>query len=166
MRSRTIRDNEMATRMARKYGVTRDKVLAHADNYRDKDFDFVLTSMGNAFWTTNEDGTYIFNGDKEELKELARLFPKYFSEKDSFNEFKKKAFNFMLIAKSSAIAVNPQNNIICARRRCIKGGHSTNCGFIPNYPIINLTELSQSKGAWKSINQIEQEINNLLDERG
>ena len=162
MRSRTISDNEMATRMANRYGVSRESILAHADNYREGDFDFVITSMGNAFWTTEDNGSYIFKTDKEQIKEFSKLFPKSFSEKDSIQEFKKKAFNFMLFAKSSDIKISLNNKIICARRKCIQEGNSKNCGFIPNYPIINLKELSEGKGAWKQLEDIEKESNNFL----
>lgn len=66
MRSRTISDNEMATRMAERYGVLRQQILFHADNYRQDDFDFVITSMGNAFWVT-QNKRYIFDGKDEDL---------------------------------------------------------------------------------------------------
>ena len=162
MRSRTISDNEMATRMANKYGVTRESILAHADNYREDDFDFVITSMGNAFWTTGDNGSYIFKADKEQTQELSKLFPKIFSNKDSLEKFRKKVSNFIIFTKSSNITVCQENKIVCTRKRCIKKGTSKYCKFIPNYPIINLKELSSGQGAWKLLIEIESEINKML----
>lgn len=164
MRSRTLSDNEMATRMARRYGVDRQQVLAHADNYREEDFDFVVTSLGNAFWDTKE-SMYVFAGSTEQLKILAELFPDRFSKKDSTKDFKKKTFGFLLFAHSKDLSVKKENKITCTRRKCIQSGNSENCGFIPNYPLIYLEDLSKGRSIWKPINEIEKALNNFLDKR-
>jgi len=163
MRSRTVSDNEMATRMARRYGVSRETVLAHPDNYRDIDFDFVITSMGNAFWTTDDTGRYIFKASNEQIKTLVVLFPKIFNEKDSIDEFKKKTFNFMIFAKSKSITATRENNVVCRRKRCITQGTFNTCGFIPNYPAVNLKELSEGRSVWRQLADIERALNELLD---
>lgn len=163
MRSRTISDNEMATRMAERYGVLRQQILFHADNYRQDDFDFVITSMGNAFWVT-QNKRYIFDGKDEDLRVLQSLFPTHFSG-TNIDEFKQKAFSFLLIARSKDIKVSVENNIICTRRRCIDNGTSSNCGFIPNYPIVNLRDVANGTGPWRILSDLDLDsfLNNFLD---
>lgn len=111
MRSRTISDNEMATRMAKKYSVERKQILFHADNYREIDFDYVITSMGNAFWTT-KNKKYIFECKKEDINSLSKLFPNRFGNVKNKDDFRKKVYNFLLIARSKDITVSTKNNII------------------------------------------------------
>lgn len=165
MRSRTISDNDMATRMAERYSVSREQILFHADNYRDDDFNFVITSMGNAFWVT-EDKRYTFGGTNDDLNELKRLFPTHFSD-TNMDDFKQKVFCFLLIARSEEIRVSVENNIRCTRRRCIENGTSTNCGFIPNYPIVNLQDVATGRAPWKILSDLDLDafLNNFLDQR-
>ncbi|MBI2129286.1 hypothetical protein HYU07_03530 [Candidatus Woesearchaeota archaeon] len=153
MRSRTISDNEVATRMSKKYGVERKLVLFHADNYREDDFDYVIASMGNSFWTTKNQ-KYVFECTDDDKNILSKLFPKYFKGVKSINEFKKKVFNFLLIARSKDIKVSKTNNILCTRRKCINNGTSTNCGFIPNYPLVNLKDVAEGNGSWKILSDL------------
>lgn len=159
MRSRTVSDNEMAVRMAQNYGISKDLVLMHADSYRQQDFDFVIASLGNAFWVTKE-GKYVFNGTETQHTFLKNLFPDNFK---NFGNFQKEAFNFMIFAKSSGLIVHPNNNINCSRKKCIKNGTGANCEFIPNYPIVGINDIAQNKGSWKQIKYIEKEFNNFLD---
>ena len=70
----------------------------------------------------------------------------------------------MLIAQSSTIIVNPNNNVVCTRRGCKRNGTSTNCGFVPNYPIVHLKQVSQGKSPWKLITDVEYILNKYLDE--
>ena len=153
MRSRTISDNEVATRMAKKYKIERKLVLYHADNYREDDFDYVIASMGNAFWTT-KDKKYIFECTDEDTNILSKLFPSHFKNIKNKNEFRERAFNFLLIAHSKDITVSKSNGVICTRRKCIENGTSTSCGFIPNYPIINLKEVARGKCPWKILSDL------------
>ncbi|MHA1815289.1 MAG: hypothetical protein ACTSX1_04735 [Candidatus Heimdallarchaeaceae archaeon] len=150
MRSRTISDNDTATRMARRYGIGRDILLNHRDNYREDDFDFVITSMGNSLWTTI-DKRYTFRPRMEYLSKLKRLFPDHFNHVKNMHDFQKQAFSFLLIAESSDITVTEKNNITCSRRGCIRDGTHYRCGFIPNYPIINLDEVSRNDSPWKIV---------------
>src|SRR3989338_3987511 len=117
MRSRTISDNEVATRMAKKYNVDRKMVLYHADNYREDDFDYVIASMGNAFWTT-KNKKYVFEHTDNDIVSLSNLFPKYFGKLRDQKEFRKKAFNFLLIARSKDITITNKNKIKPSRGLC------------------------------------------------
>jgi hypothetical protein len=50
-----------------------------------------------------------------------------------FSVLKDFAFFRMYIAKSSDLIVSPQTGITCTRKKCKR----TDCGFIPNYPLIH-----------------------------
>jgi len=158
MRSRTVNDNVMATALAKRYKINRNLILLHRDNYREDDFDFVVTSLGNSLWKT-EKNEYKFNGNEEQHKKLSELFPNHFK---SFKNFKEESFNFYLFARSSYIKCKKNNNIKCVRKKCIKSEFSENCGFIPNYPIVNLKEVVEGKSPWKLLSCIEEEFEKFL----
>jgi hypothetical protein len=157
MRSRTVGE-EAARTLARRYGVSVDSVMRHRDNYRDVDFDFVITSIGNAFWRTTKDGKYVFRLKPEETEFLHRLFG---DSTLSVEQLRKKTFDYLLIARSSSLTVSPQNHVRCVRRRCKEAGTSTNCGFIPNYPIVNLNDTE----VWRPIEETSEVFRNFLNER-
>jgi len=149
MRSRTVNSPRAATPLATRYGVSVEDVLRHKDNYRDVDFDFVVTSIGNAFWRTSSDGLYTFLPTQTETDFLRRLLS---AENASLNQLKEKAFDYMLIASSSQLKVSPENKLRCVRKECIRAGTSNSCGFIPNYPIVNLQDYS----VWRPIKKAEE----------
>ena len=76
MRSRTISDNEMATRMAQKYGVDRELVINHPDQYREGDFDFErisdLISRSSARYLTVETAKGN-NGLRDFIKDIGKI---------------------------------------------------------------------------------------------
>jgi hypothetical protein len=156
MRSRTVSDNETATRMAQHYHIPREMILIHADSYRESDFDCVLTSIGNAFWISEESGKYVFNGTREQYAILKRLFPQQFT---TFDNFQRETYNFILIACSKDLCVYTMNGIKCTRRKCAIKGTQDNCGFIPNYPIINLKEVAEGRSIWRTIDKAEKLFN-------
>jgi hypothetical protein len=161
MRSRTVSDNDVATKLAERYGVPRTSVLMHADNYQPKDFDFVVTSLGNTFWTTL-DKKYVFSGTKAQFEALSSLFPDHFGTTFTNTEdFRRKTFDFLLIARSKDIAVSEENGIICVREKCIRSGNARTCGFIPNYPVVNLTDVANDRGPWKLISNASDLFNEL-----
>jgi len=157
MRSRTV-GSEAAKILARRYGVKVDEVMRHRDNYRVVDFDFVVTSIGNAFWRTMPDGTYAFKPTSSEIAFLRRFFN---DQTLDANRLKEKTFNYLLIARSSRLNVSPQNNVQCVRRECIKAGNSRTCGFIPNYPIVDLNDNS----IWKPIQQATELFQAFVNEQ-
>ncbi len=159
MRSRTFSDNEAATRMANHYRIPREMLLMHADSYRESDFDCVLTSVGNAFWTSEESGKYTFNGRKEQYKLFKKLFPKHFT---TFEHFQKETYDFLLIARSKDLCVYTQNGVECTRRKCMRNGTQANCGFITNYPIVDLKAVAEGTSVWKTIDDAESVLNNQL----
>lgn len=152
MRSRTLGDNITATRTAKRYSIDREKVLLHKDSYRPDDFDFVVTSLGNSLWIT-EDEDYVFGGSKNEYEVLSDLFPDFFDEYEGVDNFQREAFNFFLIADSEKIAAKPSNDISCRRRDCKERGMDQECGFIPNYPYVDLKKVSDGESPWKVIDE-------------
>ena len=159
MRSRTIGHKGVAERLAREYGIDKKSVLAHADQYRTKDFGIVITSLGNAFWDTDNIGRYKFNLDEEMVRYLMTLFPSKFLGNEKTDVLKRKLKDFLLVAKSSDLIVSKTNRIVCRRRVCTK---KENCGFIPNYPIVNLNDVANGKSPWKQIEVIETILRQFL----
>ena len=142
MRSRTLGERKV-NELAPKMGVSVKSLAAHADSYRVADFDVVLTTIGNAFYETNELGEYVFSPKETELEFLERLNPKHADHKIG-------AFEKMYLAKAEDLCVgNPTYPIICGRQRC---DNKIACGFIPNYPLINFPEGStEPNNGWVSI---------------
>lgn len=157
MRSRTV-GPEAAKTLARRYGITAAEVLRHRDNYRVVDFDFVVTSLGNAFWRTAEDGRYVFKLKSSEISFLQKFFNDPNLDADGLKE---RTFNYLLIARSSKLNVTTQNNVQCVRRECIKARTSRSCGFIPNYPIVNLNDSS----VWKQLEKSEELFEDFVNEQ-
>lgn len=158
MRSRAVGSKSAARALAERYGVSHEDVLRHGDNYRDVDFNFVVTSIGNAFWKTAEDGSYIFEPKSAEITFLRNFFNDRALNKD---QMKEKTFNYLLIARSSHLKVSPQNGIQCRRRKCKEAGTSNSCGFIPNFPIVNLNNNS----VWKPIEKAEEIFEEFVNEQ-
>lgn len=159
MRSRTVSDNDRATRMADGYGIPRELLLIHPDNYRQTDFDFVITSLGNAFWDTTTKGQYMFNGINAHFLFLKRIFPTYF---DNFSTFQKDTFRFLLYAHSKDIVVATRNRLSCRRRKCIENHTSNTCEFISNYPSVDLRAVVSDSSPWKLLENIETDFRTFL----
>lgn len=147
MRSRTLGAAKVEE-IAPKLGVSVESLAAHADNYRQADFDVVLTSIGNAFYRTNEAGEYEFAPTKKEMEFLEKLNPGHRNHRVG-------AFGQLYLAKAADLIVGNANYPIeCVRQKCKALGQSKNCGFIPNYPIIHFPENSiQPDNGWVSIQQ-------------
>jgi hypothetical protein len=156
MRSRTVGERA-AVPLARRYSISVGDVMHHRDNYRDVDFDLVITSIGNAFWRTDDDGKYVFRPKPEALEFLHRLFG---NATLSVEQLRKQTFDYMLIARSSALIVSPQNHVQCVRKQCIRAGTNTACGFIPNYPIVNLNNTD----VWRPIERAEEAFLGFVNE--
>lgn len=131
MRSRTLGEEKVKT-LAPLWGLSESILKVHNDQYLPKDFDLLVTSIGNAFYTTeSSSGNYIWNPNKSAIDFLQSQNP--LLKLDNPNELKDFAFNQMYVARSSDLAVSEKNQIKCSRKKC---SHQANCGFIPNYPNI------------------------------
>lgn len=131
MRSRTL-GTTMVAQLAPQLGVAPAQLQVHNDQYLPTDFDVVITSIGNAFYDTDPTtGLFIWAPSPtgvvflENLRERHRVPPTI-----SLKDF---AFSQLYVARARDLAVSA-NGIQCGRRTCVDSG---NCGFVPNYPIIN-----------------------------
>ncbi|MBI2454437.1 MAG: restriction endonuclease [Parcubacteria group bacterium] len=126
MRSRTLglaKVKELAPKLE-----ISEKVLAvHNDQYLPGDFDVVISSVGNAFYTTDKKtGFFEWKPTKSGEGFLERMG---FTGKENLRNF---AFKTMFVAKASDMAIG-KNGITCTRGLC---KNKNACGFIPNYPLI------------------------------
>ena len=67
MRSRTL-GQEMVNKLAPKYGLDPTVLGIHNDQYLPNDFDFVITSIGNAFYQTDEAGLMYWHPTNNEIE--------------------------------------------------------------------------------------------------
>ena len=89
----------------------------------------MITSIGNAFYRTDRNtGLYEWRPKEIEENLLLRLKP---STRENLKDF---AFRTMYVARTEDLAAKPDTGVICSRHKC---KNKTNCGFIPNYPIIH-----------------------------
>ena len=145
MRSRTL-GIEAATSRARQTGLQIDALMTHNDQYRPEDFDLVITSLANAFYSTNEDGVFFWDPPLTAETFLNTLNIHNHGE----------AFQKMYVARSKDIAACSNTNIRCTRSKC----KNSDCRFIPNYPSIEFNLNTGAPNApWVPIEKIE----NLLD---
>lgn len=153
MRSRTL-GNEMVDKLAPKLGISKTSLAIHNDQYLPDNFDFVVTSLGNAFYQTNQE-TKIFEW-KPTLPGL-----KFLESINNTNmNLKDFAFHQMYIARSTDLAVNSHTQVKCTRKKC---DNSTNCGFIPNYPILEFTDGNKTPLArWFPIENTEELFNQFI----
>jgi transcriptional regulator with XRE-family HTH domain len=125
MRSRTLGD-EAAKQREKTTGISYNLWRVHRDQYRQEEFDFVVTSIGNAFYETDEKGLYFWKPTLNAQKFLDKL---------GINN-QADAFSKMFIARSRDLIANENNytnfKIECTRQKC----KDANCGFIPNKPYI------------------------------
>ncbi len=144
MRSRTLGTKQVKY-LAPIMGVSEDVLAIHNDQYLPSDFDIVLCSIGNAFYQTDhETGIFIWKPTPLEEEFIYSLGPK---RGESLKDF---AFRKMYLAKSSDLAVGVGTGVVCTRRAC---RNATNCGFIPDYPIILFDESLKPINGWVEIEQ-------------
>ena len=131
MRSRTLGES-MVRHLAPKFGVSEKQLTVHNDQYRPEDFDFVVTSIGNAFYETNSSGFFDWAPSQEGIAFLETL-----RRAKTENNLKDFAFNRMYIAPANALSIKGKNGVQCTRKKCKA---KTTCCFIPNYPIIRFKQ--------------------------
>jgi len=132
MRSRTLGE-EMVKSLAPKWGVPRNVLKTHNDQYLPSNFDVVITSIGNSFYETNSAGIFVWQPTSAGKEFLNRLGG---TKNGSLKDF---AFQQMYLVRSSDIAIGLYTGIKCTRRSC---RNKNRCGFIPNYPIIKFSSSS------------------------
>jgi len=152
MRSRTLGE-EMIKKLAPQLGKSQKQLKVHNDQYLPNDFDFVATSIGNAFYETNDSsGLFEWDPSSEGIEFLNTIS----GNQDNLKDF---AFNSIYIACSSDIYVGA-SGVECTRRNCTK---KRSCGFIPNYPIIHFKkDETEPSNKWLSIEDSEREFSNYI----
>jgi hypothetical protein len=134
MRSRTL-GAEMVTRLSDEWGVSEDLLSVHNDQYLPGDFDVVVTSIGNAFYTTDRQGRFKFAPNKQ-----GREFLRFVCDcRDE--ELQEAAFDQLYIAATADLAVSEENGVVCTRKKCAAPDR---CGFIPNYPLLTFPPRSRT----------------------
>jgi hypothetical protein len=88
------------------------------------------------------------------------LFPDKFTD---FANFQKEAYSFLLYAKSKDLIISERNGVSCTRKKCIRNGNHHNCGFITNYPSVNINEIAMGTSVWKVLNNLEEDFNTFLE---
>ena len=148
MRSRTLGATRVAA-IAPKLGINEEVLGVHNDQYRETDFDFVVTTIDNIFYKTDEKGLYVYSPDEQESQFLNQL-----KVKDS-----KEAYAKLYIAKSSNLIIKPENGIICTRKKCET---KERCEFIPNYPMIHFKQdRTRPEHPWYPIEDIQHILDDL-----
>lgn len=134
MRSRTLGDARIA-QLAPVIGVSEEVLKVHNDQYVLSDFDIVITSIGNAYYETNQEtDMFEWAPTQDGIDFLKKMF-----NTEAESDLKDLAFNKMYVTSSENITIRTSNWHNCTRRSCVS---KTNCGFIPNYPIINFPALN------------------------
>lgn len=148
MRSRTL-GARMVDSLAAKFGKTKTQLTTHNDQYLPTDFDIVLTSIGNAFFETDNAGLFYWCPSDD-----AKEFLKHFHGTTDESNLQKITYDTMYVADSEDLTIKTVNPHVCTRRLC---EDKQNCGFIPNYPKIEIDKSSlKPKHTWKRIDDIEQ----------
>lgn len=145
MRSRTLGPAKVRE-LAPKLGVSEKVLAVHNDQYLPADFDIVITSIGNAFYTTDKKtGFFEWGPTKSGTDFLRRTGLTGTEDPRDFT------FKMMFAAKASDLTIG-KNGIICTRGLC---KNKKACGFIPNYPVINLDKkTNKPTNYWVPIKQI------------
>lgn len=145
MRSRTLGAAKVKE-IAPKLGVSEESLLVHNDQYVPADFDVVVTSIGNAFYRTDkETGLYEWRPTRAEEEFLLKLKP---ASQENLKDF---AFRRMYVARTQYLAAKSDTGIVCSRKGC---KNKTNCGFIPNYPIIHFdAKTNKPTTPWMTIEE-------------
>ena len=156
MRSRTLGTSKVKE-LAPKLGVPRKVLAIHNDQYTVKDFDVVITTIGNAFYRTDKKtGLFIWDPKDSETKFLKKLFN---TPRTSIKKLKKLSFEKLYLANSKEIAIKKRNSVECTRRKC---RNKKNCGFIPNYPIIRFSKEFKPSNNWHPLSEANSFFKSIL----
>lgn len=153
MRSRTLGGSKVIE-LAPKLRVKPAVLTIHNDQYLPSDFDVVITSIGNAFYGTDDkSGIFEWEPSKEGVNFLRHF------KGASRQELKDVAFNQMYVARSKDIVVSSSSDVSCTRKEC---RNKEACGFIPNYPAILFDKQNNPVKNWVALENVETVFESLL----
>ena len=124
MRSRTLGPAKISE-LSPIWGYPEHVLKVHNDQYRGVEFDIVATSLANAFYITDGQGKFVFSPQN-----INRGKGAFFVEQNGLSQ--KSCFDTVFFARASDLKATLSNDVPCTRGKC----QDSNCGFIPNYPII------------------------------
>ncbi len=130
MRSRTL-GTAKVRELAPKFGISEKVLSIHNDQYLPADFDIVITSIANAFYTTDKKTSYFEWKPSRDGEEF--LYKIGASKNENLQDF---AFKTLYVARTEDLKIG-DNGVVCTRAQC---KNKKKCGFIPNYPIINFDQ--------------------------
>ena len=145
MRSRTLGPAKIAE-LSPIWGYPESVLKIHNDQYRGIEFDIVATSLANAFYITDEDGKFVFSPHQ-----INKGNGEIFVRMNGLDQ--QSCFNTIFFARGDAIRALERNSVECTRGKCM----DANCGFIPNYPIIEFDPRGgiKPKPPWVTIDRLE-----------
>ena len=154
MRSRTLGEGIIPSR-AKDLGVAEEYLKGHADNYMCHEFYFVLSSLSNAFFETDETTLNYYWDASPAEQEFLRLCglsdeatPKQISD------------DYFLMAPATELS-SKSLGLKCPRKKCTK---PNDCIFIPNYPIVNFSATSGNPlSPWFRLETVEKAFSKFLD---
>ena len=151
MRSRTL-GQEMVNRLASQYKISSELLGIHNDQYLPSDFKYVITSIGNAFYQTDDRGLMYWCPNDDEKEWL-----KFLCQTDDESKLQNKTFNKIYIIESKNLSIQPGGYQKCTRKKC---NSKNNCGFIPNYPTIVFDKNTREPiNGWVEIENIKDFLN-------
>ena len=154
MRSRTL-GAEMVKKLAPKYGIQEEVLGIHNDQYLPSDFDMVITSIGNAFYQTDDQGLMYWAPTPKEVRWL-----KFICETENEEELQDAAFNKIYVITSADLSIKTNGHQVCTRRKC---ENQFDCGFIPNYPTLTFPKNSKIPcDGWTELENIDEVLTKLL----
>ena len=144
MRSRTLGPTKVKA-LAPKFGIPETVLAIHNDQYLLADFDIVVSSIGNAFYTTDgKTGHFEWQPTQKEEEFLEKIGA---TKRETFKDF---AFRSLYVAPASMLQIG-NNGVVCTRAKC---RNKKACGFIPSYPVIRFdASTGQPTNGWVSIEQ-------------
>lgn len=146
MRSRTTKSPKRVEAGAKNLGVSPDAFLAHSDQYRSVHFDVVITTVANAFYETDEEtDSYVFRPN-----EKAKLFLDKFNPPEDEEGLQLFVYNKIYLARSVDLIASPTSGVVCGKQNCTD---KVDCGFIPNYPLINFGNVDALPAGAKPVPQ-------------
>lgn len=153
MRSRTLGSAKVIQRSA-ELGIAENKLSAHSDSYTDSEFDFVASSLSNAFYDTDKTTlNYFWHASAEEQLSISNI------AKNHFAEPKQISSEFIFLAKAKDLTPL-RSGVPCTRKKC---PDKLKCQFIPNFPYVNFQNATYTiQNPWFEVSEIERRFSEFL----
>ena len=153
MRSRTLGPAKVVQRSV-ELGIPEEQLSAHSDSYTDNEFDFVASSLSNAFYDTDQTTlNYFWHASTEEQLCISKI------ANNHSDEPKKISSEFIFLAKAKDLTPF-RSGAPCTRKKC---PDKLKCQFIPNFPKVNFDHSSYAiQHPWFEVSDIEARFSEFL----